>query len=220
MPPDKSLQRARADEVPGGAPAAQRNRWTAMNRIAVARAVSTIGHPVVVLLAAALVAASSRGATSEQLRLIGGVLVLLSAVALGFSWYQVRTGRWAHIDASNKTERVSLNAFLAILLLLSGVVLSLLTHLSQMSIALALSGALATSALLLARWIKVSLHTAFAALATTLVWPIKFAVAVGIVVTASVVWSRMVLDRHVAADVVVGLLLGIAAGLVYRVGTG
>jgi membrane-associated phospholipid phosphatase len=86
-----------------------------------------------------------------------------------------------------------------------------------MSIALALSGALVLVALLVARWVKVSLHAAFAAFATTLLWPITLAVAGGVLVTAAVVWSRLVLRRHVAADVMAGLVLGVAAGGGYHV---
>jgi membrane-associated phospholipid phosphatase len=52
-----------------------------------------------------------------------------------------------------------------------------------------------------------------------LVWPTKLAVTVGVVVTAAVVWSRLVLDRHVAADIVVGLVLGAAAGWAYHTWT-
>jgi hypothetical protein len=35
-------------------------------------------------------------------------------------------------------------------------------------------------------------------------------------VTAAVVWSRLVLGRHVAADIGIGLLLGVAAGVGYH----
>jgi membrane-associated phospholipid phosphatase len=84
-----------------------------------------------------------------------------------------------------------------------------------MSVALALSGALIVIALLVARWVKVSLHVAFAAFATALLWPIKLAVIAGIFVTAAVAWSRLVLGRHVAADVIAGLLLGAATGGAY-----
>src|SRR4051812_31214611 len=134
-----------------------------MNRTIVARTVSTIGHPAVVLLTAALIAASRRGASLQQLRLIGGVLVVLSAIALGFSWLQVRAGRWTHIDASVRDERTSLNGFLALLFLLSALLLWALSRLSPVAVALALSGALVVTALLVARWVKVSLHSAFAA---------------------------------------------------------
>lgn len=183
-----------------------------MMRFAFARAVSIVGHPVVVLPVAALVAASTRGASLQQLRLIGGALVTLGVVVLGFSWWQVKAGRWTHVDASVGNERYSLNAFLGALCLAGAALLWILTRRPGMSIALALSGALVVMALLVATWVKGSLHAAFAAFATALVWPNKLAVVVGVVVTAAVVWSRLVLGRHVAADVAAGLLLGAAAG--------
>ena len=39
----------------------------------------------------------------------------LGVVVLGFSWLQVRAGRWSHIDASVRNERNSLNVFLGVL---------------------------------------------------------------------------------------------------------
>ena len=181
-------------------------------RVAVARAVSIVGHPVVLMLVAALISASAQGASHQQLRLIGGALATFAAIVIGFSWLQVRAGRWSHVDASVRNERNSLNVFLVTLCLLSAVLLWFLTHRPYMSVALALSGALILTALLSARWVKVSLHVAFAAFATALLWPIKVAFIAGVLVTAAVMWSRLVLGRHVAADVLAGLLLGAAAG--------
>ena len=51
----------------------------------VARAISIVGHPVVLVVIAALVTASARGATVAQLRLVGGVLAMLGIVVLGYS---------------------------------------------------------------------------------------------------------------------------------------
>jgi len=188
-----------------------------MTRVAVARVVSIVGHPVVLVLVAALIAASTRGASLQQLQLVGGALVALGVIVLGFSWVQVRAGRWSHVDASVRSERSALNVFIVVLCFLSAMLLWFLTRRLSMSVALALSGALALVALLVARWVKVSLHAAFAAFATTLLWPITLAVAGGVLATAAVVWSRLVLGRHVAADVMAGLLLGVAAGGGYHV---
>jgi len=113
-----------------------------MMRVAVARAVSIAGHPVVLLLVAALIAASRRGASLRQLWLISGALVTLGVVVLGFSWLQVRAGRWSHIDASVRNERNSLNVFLGAVCFLSAVLLWFLTRRTHMSLGLALSGAL------------------------------------------------------------------------------
>jgi len=188
-----------------------------MTRVTLARVVSIVGHPIVLVLVAALIVASTRGATLQQLQLVGGALVALGVIVLGFSWLQVRAGRWSHVDASVRSERSALNVFLVVLCSLSAMLLWFLTRRQSMSVALALSGALVLVALLLARWVKVSLHAAFAAFATTLLWPITLAVAGGVLVTAAVVWSRLVLQRHVAADVMTGVLLGVAAGCGYHV---
>jgi hypothetical protein len=187
-----------------------------MSRIAVARAISIRAHPIVLVLVAALIAASSRGATFVQLRLVAAALVGLGVIVLGFSWLQVRNGRWSHVDASAPHERRSLHVFLAAVLLLGSALLWLLTRRLHMAIALALSGALVMSALLMARWVKASLHAAFAAFATALVWPNALAVVGGLVVTVAVVWSRLALGRHVAADIATGLVLGAVAGAGYQ----
>ena len=86
-----------------------------------------------------------------------------------------------------------------------------------MPVALSLAAAMIGMALLLSRWVKASLHTAFAVFATALLWPLKVAVLVGIIVTAAIAWSRLALHRHVVADVVVGLALGFVTGGAYAV---
>jgi membrane-associated phospholipid phosphatase len=144
------------------------------------------------------------------------LLLGIGVIALGFSWLQVRAGRWSHVDASVQNERTSLNLFLAGLCFVSAAALWFSTHRSMMPIALALSGALVVVALSTSRWVKVSLHSAFAAFATMLLWPDWTAVVVGCVVTMGVVWSRLVLRRHVMADVIAGLLLGAGTGLGYQ----
>ena len=144
---------------------------------------------------------------------------MLGIVVLAYSGWQVRSGRWSHVDASVPKERTSLNVFLAILLLLSATLLWILAGRSNMAIALAFSGAIILTALLSARWVKVSLHAAFAAFAafaTALLWPNWIAVAAGVAVTAAVAWSRLELGRHVAADIAAGLLLGMVAGVGYH----
>jgi len=61
--------------------------------------------------------------------------------------------------------------------------------------------------------IKVSLHMAFAALATTILMalgsPAGWALLAGMPVLA---WSRLTLKRHAPAEVMVGLLVGVAFG--------
>ena len=185
-------------------------------RVAVARAVSIVGHPVVILFVAVVVAASTRGASLRQLWFVGGALAVFGLIVLGFSWFQVRAGHWSHIDASARTERKSLNVFLGVMCFIAAILVWLLTRRPYISIGLGLSGTLALIALLIARWVKMSLHVAFAAFATALVWPNKLAIVAGVLVTAALVWSRLILGRHIVADIAAGLLLGAAAGSVYH----
>jgi hypothetical protein len=188
----------------------------AMIRLAVARAVSIAGHPVVILPAAVLLVASTRGASLRQLWLIGVAFATIGAVVIGFSWFQVRSGRWSHVDASARTERSSLNVFLAAIFASVASVLWYVTRTPSLTLGFALAAALVLTALLLLKWVKVSLHVASAAFATAFLWPNRLALVAGVVVTAALVWSRLVLRRHVAADIATGLLLGAAAGSAYH----
>jgi hypothetical protein len=63
---------------------------------------------------------------------------------------------------------------------------------------------------------KLSLHVAFAVFAAFLVWPNTVASAALTLVALSVAWSRIALRRHVAADIILGVLAGAAAGLAFH----
>ena len=63
------------------------------------------------------------------------------------------------------------------------------------------------------KWIKVSLHMAFATLAATALalsrLPVGYALLVALPVLA---WSRLTLERHTPLEVVLGMAIGAAAG--------
>ena len=141
---------------------------------------------------------------------------MIGAVVIGFSWFQVRSGRWSHVDASARTERNSLNIFLVAISASVAALLWYVTRTRSMAVGFALASALVLTALLLTRWVKMSLHVACGAFATAFLWPNRLAVVAGVVFTAALVWSRLVLRRHVAADITAGLLLGAAAGSAYH----
>ena len=173
----------------------------------IARVVSIIGHPLIFLSTAALIAATEKGVSMQQLKFIFITLVMLGLISMAYSYFQVRSGRWTHIDASAQGERKSLNMFLATLCLLSAGIVWVLSDRPHMAIALAL---------LISKWVKLSLHTAFAVFATTLLWPNIFAVSIGIIMTALLIWSRLTLGRHVVKDIIVGFVTGACAGVLYQ----
>src|SRR3546814_3160471 len=121
-----------------------------------ARIVSILGHPLVSLPVAALLLTANQGAGPARL----SALVLgLGAIALGvmgYSRWQVRRQRWRHVDASGPGERRSLNRFL--LLLFAVATLATWAWASrEFALGLALSALLVATAMLSARWCKLSL---------------------------------------------------------------
>jgi hypothetical protein len=181
----------------------------------IARAFSIIGHPVVLTPVAAVLAAISQGAPARQVHRIALLFVGLAALVLSYSWLQVVRGRWSHVDASVRTERRGLNLFL-VSVLAGGALLAVWYERRQIAIALTLSAAVVLVGMVCARWLKMSLHVAFAAFSTALVWPQGYWVAAGIVVTGAVAWSRFTLARHSLGEIVAGLVLGSIAGVAFH----
>jgi hypothetical protein len=181
-----------------------------MSRIALARALSLIGHPGVVM-PLALMMLSRRLGSAAQVAL--AVAVGITALVVLYSLWQVRRGAWVHVDASQRPERLQLNRFVAAVLLASAA-LAWLNHAHALALGLAASGGLVLVALALQRWCKLSLHVGFACFAAGLMWPHGLALSLGALLACGVAWSRLVLQRHVPRDLWVGVVVGIAAMLV------
>jgi membrane-associated phospholipid phosphatase len=70
-------------------------------------------------------------------------------------------------------------------------------------------------AALLTRWVKLSLHVAFAALTATTLCLLGSAVGYALIAVVPVVfWSRLALGRHRVQELLVGLVLGVVTGIV------
>ena len=128
-------------------------------------------------------------------------------------WRQVRRGSWENADASNREER-------PILYIVGGVgVVALLVYLLLVRPqSFMVRGVVATLGMMAVcgaatRWIKVSLHMAFAALAATALAlmraPIGYALLVAL---PALVWSRLALHRHTPLEVALGTIIGAGAG--------
>jgi hypothetical protein len=131
-----------------------------------ARWLSIVFHPFVMIGVLAGTAAA-RQTTGDAARSVGSVMLFTVVPLAVLMWRQVRRGRWESADASNPAERPILYvvggagvvALLAYLLLMrpeSFMVRGVVATLGMMAVC-----AVAT------RWIKVSLHMAFSALAAT-----------------------------------------------------
>ena len=183
-----------------------------MARTGIARALSIVGHPALLVPASVMGAAAGSQAPPQ---LLWGAAAASVFVAVGvgvYSLVQVRAGRWTHIDASLPQERSQLNIFLV--LVLFGLVAMLWwgRQPRPLFVGAAAAGCLVVVAHLLRGRLKVSLHAAFAVFVTSLLWPHAVAVLLGLVLAAGVAWSRLVLGRHTPIEVATGLLAGAATG--------
>lgn len=184
-------------------------------RISLARFISVIGHPLLVMPMAALLAAHARGFGSARALALAGAILLIGLLALAFSALQVRRGRWRHVDASGEDERRDLNAFLFLLFALAAVLAWWRLGLSPLPVALMLAAAVVALAILASAWCKLSLHMAFVAFAALIPGSLPALAGFGVLGVA-VAWSRLALDRHVRIDLLAGLFAGATAGIIYQ----
>jgi hypothetical protein len=179
-----------------------------------ARAVSIVGHPLLVLPLVVLVLPAARAGELRSMLPSALGCAAMAALLMGYSWWQVRQERWAHVDASGREERRSLTRFLLLLLGGGAAVCTWVVPRPQLALGLGLGAAMVLAAKLTARYCKLSLHVACAAYAACLLLPTGWwAMAAGLAGAAAVAWSRLVLSRHTPRDVAAGAIAGVAAGL-------
>ncbi len=179
----------------------------------IARWLSILLHPFVMVGVMVGTAAATRQTAAEALRTIALVTVCTIVPLMILMARQVRRGAWDNVDASNRAERPILYFVLG-----AGLVAMLVYLLVSRSQSFMVRGAVATLGMVAAcalatRWIKVSLHMAFAALAATALALMRSPVGYALLMVLPVlVWSRLTLERHTLPEVVLGAIIGAAAG--------
>lgn len=187
-----------------------------MNRYTAARALSIVAHPALLVPLSAVGVAVNRGASSEVVQTAARASAGVAAAVMIYSLVRVRSGHWSHADASRPAERLQLNVFLTVALLACAAGAAASASPRGVVEGLLLSAGLVIVALLGRGWLKMSLHVAFATFAALLWWPTAAATLGLLVIAAGLAWSRLVLQRHTAADVVAGATAGAVAGLVFQ----
>jgi hypothetical protein len=190
-----------------------------MFRLPLARVLSVIGHPVVVLPVAVVVSGGARGVPASTRSTTIGVTVGIGLVVLVFSAVRVRLGHWKHVDASQPAERNQLNGFTAVLLLGAGLA-GFLSPGGSPDLYLwpACSGGVVLAAIVLRRRLKLSQHVAFDLFAALAVLPSVGAAVAITVLTGAVAWSRLKLGRHTRAEIGVGMVVGLVVGALFQTG--
>jgi len=180
----------------------------------VARWLSIALHPFVMVGVMVGTAAAARQTAGEALKSVATVLVFTVVPLLALMIRQVRRGAWENVDASNRAERpllylvggAALVALLGYVLMVQPptfMVRGVVASLSMMAVC-----AVAT------RWIKVSLHMAFAALVGTVLTLMGSVVGYAIVAAIPILaWARMRLGRHTPPEIAIGVLIGGVSGV-------
>ncbi len=173
-----------------------------------------IFHPFVMVGLMAGVAAATRQSAGDAVRSVGVVVLFTIVPIAALMWRQVRGGQWENADASNRAERpilyaaggMALAALLAYLMILrpqSVMLRGVATTLGMMAVC-----ALAT------RWVKVSLHMAFATVAAVTLALMRSPVGyVLLFALPALMWSRLTLQRHTRLEVGLGTMIGAGAGV-------
>jgi hypothetical protein len=192
-----------ADAADGRSPMKQLARW-----------VSILAHPfVMVALLVAVPAMRQSAGNAVQSVLLVVIAVVVPIAVLMFR--QVRRGRWSNVDASKSSERPVL-----FMVALTGLVAALAWLLLNDPRSFLVRGMLVAAAFLLiaallTRWVKLSLHVAFAALTATTLFLLGSAAGYALMAVVPVVfWSRIALARHRVHELLVGLVLGVLTGIV------
>lgn len=186
-------------------------------RIFTARFISIVGHPFVLLPLLLFLPRfeNNRGdALHSTVMFMAIVLVPLSLLI----WRARASGQWQTVDASDKTDRPALYG--TAIAALAGA--SAYFHFVQRSADLVRGFAAAALMMLVAaglnRWIKISLHVAFACFCGVLLARTRLSYGLPVLLLVpALIWSRLVLSRHVLSETIAGVILGLmGAGCILR----
>lgn len=178
-----------------------------------ARWISILAHPfamVVLLVGGAGWRLAPGWPTLQALLLV--VLLAIVPVAI-LMIRQTARGRWGDADASNPRERPLLFVVALIGITFVCAWLRFRDPSSFLVRGMLAAALLLGVAALLTRWVKVSLHLAFAGFAATslaLLGSVLGYLIVGVI--PPLAWSRLTLARHRPLELALGLALGVVAG--------
>lgn len=182
--------------------------------IQIAKIISVIGHPFVLLSLTVLISAASSAPLGRALT-IGGATVLLTVLPLVFIIRRkVSAGQWSDHDVSDASERRNFYPIAIAITALSLAAFYLLGFPRGLLVGMLISLILLLAAMFINRFSKISLHLIFAAYFAVSLLAVSFWIGGAFLLLAAAVgWSRVKLGRHTRAQVLGGALLGAAAGL-------
>lgn len=194
---------------------------TTPKSLKIARIISVIGHPFVLLSLTVLIVAFHRTHPLRALT-IGGVTVLSTVTPLLFIIRRkVSAGKWSDHDVSDASERKSFYPIAITVCTLATFVFYLLDFPRALVVGMLISLVILLAAMLINHRSKISLHVIFAMYFAVSLFAVSYWSGAGFLLLAAVIgWSRVRLERHNLTQVLSGAFLGAIAGIVLLKETG
>ena len=169
---------------------------------ALARALSLLGHPAVLI--PLTIAALTRSLFWTTVIAASTTVPMLAIIAR-----KVRRGTWSDFDVSRHEQRSGLYHAGIPLLALCVLLLYLLGASSEMMRGVAAGSVMFLAGLLGNRFLKISMHMMFAAFCTVALARTYPSSLYGTLpFLAAIAWSRRFLDRHTWAEIATGVVIG------------
>ncbi|HSY17957.1 MAG TPA: hypothetical protein VK815_06465 [Candidatus Acidoferrales bacterium] len=185
-----------------------------MTKNQIARWVSIIGHPFVMIVLVVLVLTWVM--EPDRALRITGFVVVMGLIPTGWLVWRGSTSQRNQVgDAPRSSTRPVLYLSLMGVLLLSAVYFHLVEHSAFLARGSVITAAMVAVAAVLSRWLRLSLHLAFAVYSGLILAQIHLGYGLPILLLTPVLaWSRLVLLRHTLREVIGGALLGFGAAAV------
>lgn len=186
-------------------------------KIAAARAISIAAHPFVLVLLLIFLPLAQRdaGGAFRTALVFTAIVILPVALLIRRSYI---SGAWRTVDASDKTDRPILFRTAVGGLAVAVVYFHFVASLPDMVRGCLVAVGMLLIAAGLNRWIKLSLHVTCACFCGVLLTRIRLGLGLPVLLMLPpLMWSRLVLSRHVISEVCAGALLGLAgaAGFIW-----
>lgn len=184
------------------------DRPNRLSSTTLARALSIAGHPFLII---PLTVAAATHSWLWTAVVLAGTTLPLTAITLR----NVRRGTWSDHDVSSPKQRPGLYLVTVPVLLAVIALLWSLDAPPRMMRSVAAAGGMLVVGIASNRLLKISLHMMFAAFCAATIIDLYPRSAFAIVpFVLAIAWSRWKLHRHTIAEIVLGLALGAAAGIV------
>lgn len=184
------------------------DRLSGLSSTTLARGISVAGHPFVLI--PLMIAAATRNWVWAAVVGAGTILPLLAITIRN-----VRRGSWSDHDVSQHGQRLGLYRAAFPLLAVSAVLLYALDASPRMLRGVAAAAVMLALGVAGNRFLKISLHMMTAGYCAVVIGRLYPQSAWALVLAAAAIaWSRRRLDRHTWAEVIVGTVIGAAAGWV------